>query len=372
MRLTKHLPLLLAIGLICTVMSLSAGTNDTAEEQSYIMQAPRAGTGYFGVMITELSEDELADTDYPYSFGAMIQSVVDDSPAEQAGLQDGDIIMSVDEVQVTDKDTFMQIASTLEAGQTVNLEIYRDGDVLTLPVVLGTKEAQNVEVNIEKVKRPRSRVGIGGGTWMPIWFKTDMTDINNMISSFGFSAFGNDGLLLQGGLGRGNVGNGFFLGGQGASYSIQKKKIDPDDPTYSYWMNYSNSMSGITLDKRFPIAGKLLGSIGVMLGAGDHTLQLSHNNGNYDWNDIDSTLVNSGNTFVMLTRGYAVVQPRAELLYHILPWFGIRAEAGYTYGFSVSDGWKVRTGNNETYDVTNSPNTPFKGINVSVGPWFGF
>ena len=95
----------------------------------------------------------------------MILEVVDDSPAEQAGLRAGDVITKVDEEVIRDPDDLIE-----------TLEDYEDGDVVQLEYVRkGNKE--RVEVELENGGGPgplqfygpaRERVRIlrfGDGGW---------------------------------------------------------------------------------------------------------------------------------------------------------------------------------------------------------------
>ncbi len=68
--------------------------------------------------------------------GVLVARVNDDTPAQKAGLEDGDIIMRIDGKQV---DTVAQLRNTvslLPVGKTVNLDIQRDGKDLTKKVTL--------------------------------------------------------------------------------------------------------------------------------------------------------------------------------------------------------------------------------------------
>ncbi len=68
-------------------------------------------------------------------------AVVPDSPADQAGLQEGDIIVKVND-QVIDGDHPLDATLAESApGDTVSIEILRDGQTQTLTLTLGTRPA---------------------------------------------------------------------------------------------------------------------------------------------------------------------------------------------------------------------------------------
>ncbi len=72
---------------------------------------------------------------------AQVALVVDDSPAAEAGIQAGDIITAIDGEPLTDYLQLKQIIGSHEPGETVEITINRDGEVITLDVELGAMEA---------------------------------------------------------------------------------------------------------------------------------------------------------------------------------------------------------------------------------------
>jgi membrane-associated protease RseP (regulator of RpoE activity) len=66
-----------------------------------------------------------------------IGSVVDGQPAEQAGIEAGDIIVSIDGIEPTSPDAFVNQIRTHRPGDSVVLVIDRDGTILTKEVGLG-------------------------------------------------------------------------------------------------------------------------------------------------------------------------------------------------------------------------------------------
>ncbi len=71
------------------------------------------------------------------------ESVVADSPADRAGLQEGDIILQVNDVNVDDKHSLAKLISQYLPEEKVRLLILRDGVERTLEVQLGKYEEQD-------------------------------------------------------------------------------------------------------------------------------------------------------------------------------------------------------------------------------------
>lgn len=328
---------------------------------------------FFGINPAELDFPKAQELKLTLNYGILITGIVPDSPAYQYRLVEDDVLLEVNGKKVLNTKELDKIKALYRAGDAVTLLIFRDGETKSIDFVFGSK-ANKPDVTIpgEKPAKKKISVGYGGGSWIPMMVTNDMTDVNNLIDQLGFSKLPENGILTQGGGGKGNVGKGWFLGGQLQLYTIDRKAGDPTDSTYANHMIYSMSMGGVTLDKRLAITKNVTFSLGTMLGWASHNVDITHTNGYYNWEAIGSTVYDSNNTKTMINRTYLLVQPRAELMVHFLPWLGMRAEAGYAYGYAPAKGWKVSSNDMDSYEIKKSPDTPFKGMTFSVGPWFGF
>jgi len=90
----------------------------------------------------------------PVSSGALVINVVPDSGAARAGLRGivqtedgdveiGDIIVGLDGQKVSNNDDLYRALDKHQVGDTVNVEIYRDGRQMTVPVKLTETPATN-------------------------------------------------------------------------------------------------------------------------------------------------------------------------------------------------------------------------------------
>ena len=72
--------------------------------------------------------------------GAMVTSVVPGGPADQAGLQEDDVILQIDGMKVID---FSEMLSYLfihtSPGDVVELEVFRGGEIITLDLTIGER-----------------------------------------------------------------------------------------------------------------------------------------------------------------------------------------------------------------------------------------
>lgn len=94
--------------------------------------APKA---YLGVEYQMVSRQLAIINEIPE--GAYVQNVVSGSPAEKAGIQEGDIITKVDGKMVRDSDGgLVAIVSGKKVGDQVELTVYRDNESKTLRLTL--------------------------------------------------------------------------------------------------------------------------------------------------------------------------------------------------------------------------------------------
>jgi len=76
------------------------------------------------------------------AFGATVQSVVTGSPADQAGIQNGDVIKSIAGKQVTTSDDLAAIIAADKPGDKVAVVLSRGGSDKTVDVTLGQQPSQ--------------------------------------------------------------------------------------------------------------------------------------------------------------------------------------------------------------------------------------
>ena len=332
-------------------------------------------TPKMGVFLSNMDFEDAYKMHYPYCYGVYVTGVSQDGPAQKAGITKGDIIMEFDGKKAKFESNLVKLIKSKNIGDKVKVKIYRDEEIFIADLTLATlkpKEMTITKDGIKIKKKKKISVGFGGGGWIPVWFVDDneFADINYVLEEYGFSGLDEKGILMHGGGGHGNVGKGWFIGGMGAGYTIDKKK-GVEGTNLTRRMLYTNGYGGVTLDKRLAITKNLVTSLGFMLGWGGHNLQISQTDGSYDWEHLDEDMNSSLNNAIELEKNYILFQPKATVMYRILDWLSIRAEGGYMLSHSYTGGWDA-VSCEDNFVVTNSPETPYQGYTISIGPWFGF
>jgi serine protease Do len=93
--------------------------------------------GFLGIGIQSLTPDLAASFGAKHIRGVLVAEVSEDSPAERAGLKQGDLIVKLDGKAVVDIGDFRNRISLIPPGTDVELEVIRDGDAKRVEVTVG-------------------------------------------------------------------------------------------------------------------------------------------------------------------------------------------------------------------------------------------
>ncbi|RLC54265.1 MAG: hypothetical protein DRH79_01050 [Candidatus Cloacimonadota bacterium] len=352
----------------------------------------KSDTPKMGVYLSDLDFEDIYEMRYEKNYGVLLTGVTNDGPAQKAGMLKGDIVMEFDGEKVKFEKHLLNLIKSHQVGDEINIKFFRMGKVYETTLILDTlnKKGTDKDIFVTKTgeKKRRLSVGHGGGSWYPIWFMPDLTEFNDFLAEmkFGDETFSEDGFLIHGGGGMGNVGKGWFIGGMGAGY--EKKETTKYDWTHfnegvqvttpvSRVVKYDISFAGVTLDKRFALSKKLITSVGFMIGWGENCYKITQvdDNGaisNFDFEnpnpDFDDNY--DYNSKIKIESDYILFQPKATMMWRILDWLSFRGEVGYIASYN-SNGWEAEH-NGESVKLLNAPDASMNGLTISIGPWFGF
>lgn len=109
---------------------------DSIIEKGYISKP------YIGVSVGDVSEETMG---YGLPAGAAVKSVVEDSPAEKAGIKVNDIITAVNGNEITGRSELSETISSCAVGDKLTLTIYRQGETLSIDVTVGEQTKSALE-----------------------------------------------------------------------------------------------------------------------------------------------------------------------------------------------------------------------------------
>jgi len=146
--MTKHTVLSASLLIAFSVMPLVAQESDQAQpvqRRARVMAWHGAGGGFLGVQILALTPELRAHFGVPEDVGILVARVDEGGPAESAGIQVGDIVTAVDGETVDAGTSLSRLIRRKEEGDTVTIELYRNGGLESYPVVIAERERSVVD-----------------------------------------------------------------------------------------------------------------------------------------------------------------------------------------------------------------------------------
>lgn len=101
----------------------------------------RTKRGWLGVQIQSVTDEMVEDLGLDKARGALIAKVIPGGPAEKAGMQSGDVIVSLDSKPIASTNALTRAVAETAVGKAVAVEVLRKGKKQTLRATLGELEA---------------------------------------------------------------------------------------------------------------------------------------------------------------------------------------------------------------------------------------
>ena len=101
------------------------------------------GRPYLGITYLAVEDAQTAAQLGVNAYGVYIVDVTKGGPAEKAGLKSGDRIISVDGSEIAGRDDLGTLMQQHSAGDTLSITVAREGQMQTVTVTLGEKNASN-------------------------------------------------------------------------------------------------------------------------------------------------------------------------------------------------------------------------------------
>jgi serine protease Do len=98
----------------------------------------RVERGWLGVQIQPVTEEIAASLGLDSAKGALVADVLSGTPAQQAGVRSGDVIVSAAGEAMDDYRDLTKLIARIDAGTGIELTVIRDGRSRTLPVTIGS------------------------------------------------------------------------------------------------------------------------------------------------------------------------------------------------------------------------------------------
>ncbi len=125
----------------------------------------RVVRGYLGVRMDDMTRDLAEGRDLDIDYGVIIREVIEDTPAERGGVQVGDVIYEFNGDRIRNGTDLQWKVADAPVGERAELRIHREGDDMTLDVVL--EELDLAQTTLDVMPEGDIR-GIEDETWLGI------------------------------------------------------------------------------------------------------------------------------------------------------------------------------------------------------------
>jgi serine protease Do len=115
--------------------------------------------GWLGVSIQDMTPELSKSMGLKETKGALVAEVVSGSPAEKAGIEQGDVITEFNGKAVIDSKDLPRIVASTPVGKTVTVKLSREGKAMERQVKLGEMGESGIEVS--KKASSHKALGIG-------------------------------------------------------------------------------------------------------------------------------------------------------------------------------------------------------------------
>lgn len=124
------------IGINSQILSPSGGnigigfaipSNMAKAVMDQLLKNGKVRRGMLGVTIQSVDADLAASLNLPAARGAIVTSVADGGPAEQAGIQRGDVITAINKQPIVDNNSLRNLVASLGPGASVEVTVQRNG-----------------------------------------------------------------------------------------------------------------------------------------------------------------------------------------------------------------------------------------------------
>lgn len=115
-------------------------SNTVREVTQQLIKTGKVIRPYLGVSSQMVTPSIASYYDLPVNTGVLITRVMPGTPASQAGLRAGDIILKINDEPINERNPFLNVLMRHKVGERVRLLVNRGGKEITLEVTLGQRQ----------------------------------------------------------------------------------------------------------------------------------------------------------------------------------------------------------------------------------------
>lgn len=195
---TKNVTTLLVLVLLLATALLACGhSSERQSSHSTVVFIDNKDRGWLGVSVDDVTPQFARRKNLKAEEGAFVTGVTSDSPAENAGIKEGDVIVEYDGKKIYDNNDLIGEVRRTKPGTEVNIAVVRDGNKKILKATVGKmpREPRVYSFNVPPVPRIHVEPHISIMRSSTLYGLT-MEDLNRQLGEY-FGAPNGRGVLVK-------------------------------------------------------------------------------------------------------------------------------------------------------------------------------
>ena len=135
-------------------IGFAVSSNLAKQVSDQLRKYGRTKRGWLGVLIQQITKEIADSLGLKNTHGALVSSATENGPAYDAGIRSGDIILKFNGIEIKNMNELPKVVAGTSVGETVKVEIWREGKTKTVNVKLGELELaeNNNLINNNQIK----------------------------------------------------------------------------------------------------------------------------------------------------------------------------------------------------------------------------
>ena len=121
-------------------IGFAVSSNLAKQVSDQLRKYGRTKRGWLGVLIQQITKEIADSLQLKNTNGALVSSATENGPAYKAGIKSGDIILKFNDIKIESMNELPKVVASTPVGESVKVEIWREGKIKTLTVILGELE----------------------------------------------------------------------------------------------------------------------------------------------------------------------------------------------------------------------------------------
>jgi len=139
MNKTRIITVVIVFGVLMVLVGFLLIRNQSEDERLTEQVSHHSTSLDLGMTYFQVTPQLSAYYDVGMESGALVTEVLPDSPAERAGIREGDVIISFNSARLEKGAPLLGMMMACPAGDTVRLEVWRKGNVRMIELFHGSR-----------------------------------------------------------------------------------------------------------------------------------------------------------------------------------------------------------------------------------------